>query len=129
MGFSTGEAKGPFAELNLVPFIELLSTSICFLLMTAVWMDLGAMEVKQGAGTEGEKKPRLIHIQWEKPGTKAKLEVLEGNQRVGEAVSVSGKTAEEVAQSLKAVVETTIKKGGITGASVETVTELSYGGL
>ncbi|MBS1986235.1 MAG: biopolymer transporter ExbD [Bdellovibrionales bacterium] len=39
------------AELNLVPFIDLLSMCICFLLMTAVWIQIGALQVKQTHGT------------------------------------------------------------------------------
>ncbi len=48
-------------ELNLIPFIDLLSTLICFLLITAVWMQIGALNVKQAVGgqpaSETEKKP------------------------------------------------------------------------
>ena len=43
--------KGLNAELNLVPFIDLLSMCICFLLMTAVWVQIGVLDVKQGIGT------------------------------------------------------------------------------
>ena len=50
-------------ELNLIPFIDLLSTCICFLLLTAVWVQVGAMNVKQAVGgqaaAETEKKPTL----------------------------------------------------------------------
>lgn len=50
-------------ELNLVPFIDLLSTCICFLLLTAVWLNVGTMNVKQAVGgqsqAETEKKPLL----------------------------------------------------------------------
>lgn len=38
------------AELNLIPFIDLLSVCICFLLLTAVWVQVGALEVKQAIG-------------------------------------------------------------------------------
>jgi biopolymer transport protein ExbD len=48
-------------ELNLVPFIDLLSVCICFLLITAVWINLGSMNVRQAVGgqpaAETEKKP------------------------------------------------------------------------
>ncbi len=37
-------------EVNLIPFIDLLSTCICFLLLTAVWINIGAMNVKQAVG-------------------------------------------------------------------------------
>ena len=41
------------ADVNLVPFIDLLSVCICFLLMTAVWTQLTSLQVKQTHGTEG----------------------------------------------------------------------------
>lgn len=50
-------------ELNLIPFIDLLSTCICFLLITAVWIQIGSMNVKQAVGgqpaNETEKKPMM----------------------------------------------------------------------
>ena len=50
-------------ELNLVPFIDLLSVCICFLLMTAVWTQVGSMDTKQAVGgqpaSETEKKPTV----------------------------------------------------------------------
>ena len=41
------------AEINLVPFIDLLSMCICFLLMTAVWVEVSSIQIKQILGTEG----------------------------------------------------------------------------
>ena len=38
-----GGGKSVNVELNLVPFIDLLSTLICFLLITAVWQELDTM--------------------------------------------------------------------------------------
>lgn len=50
-------------ELNLIPFIDLLSVCICFLLLTAVWIQIGSMDVKQAVGgqpaSETTKKPTL----------------------------------------------------------------------
>ena len=50
-------------EINLIPFIDLLSTCICFLLLTAVWLNVGAMNVKQAVGgqpaSETERKPTM----------------------------------------------------------------------
>lgn len=40
------------AQLNLTPFIDLLSTCVCFLLVTAVWIQIGTVEIKQSLGTE-----------------------------------------------------------------------------
>ncbi len=50
--FGSGRKRSLDAEINLVPFIDLLSMCICFLLMTAVWTQLGSVQVKQSNGTE-----------------------------------------------------------------------------
>ena len=49
---SRGRHRSLDAEVNLVPFIDLLSMCICFLLMTAVWVQIGALPVKQSRGTD-----------------------------------------------------------------------------
>ena len=50
-------------EINLIPCIDLLSVCICFLLLTAVWLQVGSLSVKQAIGgqsqAETEKKPQL----------------------------------------------------------------------
>lgn len=43
-------------ELNLIPFIDVLSTCICFLLVTAVFINLGSFHVSQAVGTEKSKQ-------------------------------------------------------------------------
>lgn len=47
-----GSKKELTADLNLTPFIDLLSTMVCFLLITAVWIEIGSVEIKQSHGTE-----------------------------------------------------------------------------
>src|SRR5579859_2500025 len=47
-----GKRRSLDAEINLVPFIDLLSMCICFLLITAVWIQVGSVQVKQSRGTE-----------------------------------------------------------------------------
>jgi biopolymer transport protein TolR len=37
-------------DLNLIPAIDVLSTCICFLLLTAVWINLGSLKLEQGTG-------------------------------------------------------------------------------
>ena len=49
-----GGKKSVNVELNLVPFIDLLSTLICFLLITAVWSQITALNTNTGATTAGE---------------------------------------------------------------------------
>src|ERR1700679_3944049 len=57
---SNGRRKLNF-ELNLVPFIDVLSTCICFLLVTAVFINLGAFDVSQAVGSDAaqsKEKPK-----------------------------------------------------------------------
>lgn len=58
-------------DLNLIPAIDLLSVCICFLLLTAVWIHLGALKVSQGVGetnkSNGVNQPSLW-IQVERSG-------------------------------------------------------------
>ncbi len=65
-----GRKKHLDFELNLVPFIDLLSVCICFLLITAVWLNIGSMNVKQAVGgqsaAETEKKPLIWVLLGEK---------------------------------------------------------------
>jgi biopolymer transport protein TolR len=60
---SNKNKKGMDFELNLIPFIDLLSVCICFLLITAVWIQIGTINTKQAVGgqsqSETEKKPTL----------------------------------------------------------------------
>ncbi len=53
-GFSSGRRKNLDAEINLVPFIDLLSMCICFLLMTAIWVEISSLPIRQILGTEGQ---------------------------------------------------------------------------
>src|SRR3954471_23552625 len=56
-----GGKKPVDAAINLVPFIDLLSCCISFLLITAVWTQLARMDVQQkgqgAAGAESDKPP------------------------------------------------------------------------
>ena len=56
-----GGKKSMNFELNLIPFIDVLSTCICFLLVTAVFINLGSFHVNQAVGsakTEEQDKPK-----------------------------------------------------------------------
>ena len=51
-----GGKKSLDAELNLIPFIDLLIVNICFLLITAVWVQMARIKVSQkGKGSQSEK--------------------------------------------------------------------------
>lgn len=51
-------------ELNLIPFIDLLSTCICFLLLTAVWVQVGSMNVKQAVGGQPVAETAPKPVMW-----------------------------------------------------------------
>ena len=61
-----GGKKSLNAELNLVPFIDLLVCCICFLLITAVWSAMSAIEAnQQGRGSTGKppnEEPQKIEV-------------------------------------------------------------------
>lgn len=47
-------------EINVLPILNVMSIMICFLLLTAVWVQLGSLDVKQAIGdnsTSGSKNP------------------------------------------------------------------------
>jgi biopolymer transport protein ExbD len=60
-------------ELNLVPFIDLLSVCICFLLLTAVWLNVGTMNVKQAVGGQPAAETEKKAILWVFMGEKGEL--------------------------------------------------------
>ena len=69
-------------QLDLTPFISLLSVCICFLLLTVAWFQIGALSVKQvmGVGSVGEasQKPTLwVYTQDQK---NIEIRLKKGNQ-------------------------------------------------
>ncbi len=101
---SNGRRKSLDAELNLVPFIDLLSMCICFLLMTAVWLEIGSIDVKQYLGTDAPVQnssydvelnflsPHRAELSVKSPGKSVERQTLEAEnpsvlaQRVGETL-------------------------------------------
>ncbi|MCS6838201.1 MAG: biopolymer transporter ExbD [Bdellovibrionaceae bacterium] len=64
MNSSTNKKSLDF-HLDLIPVISLFSVCICFLLLVAVWVQVGTVEVRQAMGgqaqSEAEKRP-IINI-------------------------------------------------------------------
>jgi biopolymer transport protein TolR len=51
LGSPSGRGKKPLdMTINLVPFIDLMAVTICFLIMTAVWTQIGRLQVSQSGG-------------------------------------------------------------------------------
>ena len=58
LGTSNKGGKKPLdAMINLVPFIDLMAVTIVFLIMTAVWTQLGRLQVSQSGQSQGEDPP------------------------------------------------------------------------
>ena len=55
-GGAKGRKKGVNFDLNLVPFIDVLSVCICFLLVTTVFMSLGSFHAHQAIGDESSQQ-------------------------------------------------------------------------
>lgn len=51
-------------EVNLVAFISLLSVLICSLLLTAIWVQIGTMDVKQAVGGQSADKKEVVPTLW-----------------------------------------------------------------
>ncbi len=53
--------KSTHADLNLVPYIDLLTCMVSFLLITAVWTQLARLQAQQkGQGQSGEETPAVV---------------------------------------------------------------------
>lgn len=59
LGTSSKGGKKPLdAMINLVPFIDLMAVTIAFLIMSAVWTQIGRLQVSQsGQSTDQEQAP------------------------------------------------------------------------
>jgi biopolymer transport protein TolR len=86
-GFS-GRRKSLDAELNLVPFIDLLSMCICFLLMTAIWIEVGSISLRQLLGTEALDSNHPVELQLKLNDEKTYQLTLEQNGRVMQNVII-----------------------------------------
>lgn len=58
-----GDRKKPLhADLNLVPYIDLLTCMVAFLLITAVWTQLARLEVQQKGQGQAEGPAAADHL-------------------------------------------------------------------
>ena len=56
LGTSKGGKKPLDTTINLVPFIDLMAVTIVFLIMTAVWTQLGRLQVSQSGQNASEEQ-------------------------------------------------------------------------
>lgn len=132
-GPSGGRRRSLDAEINLVPFIDLLSMCICFLLMTAVWIQLGAVQVKQANGTEAAASAaKSLDLDLKMNSASGlQLTVKKGGQSVLKmAVSAANET--EFLAKFDKEIQNLNKKYGVGGIAAVMITPqsgVSYGNL
>ncbi len=130
-----GTKKELDAQLNLTPFIDLLSTCVCFLLITAVWIEIGTVEVKQSHGTEAaaeEKDSYDLDLVF-KDATQMRLNLKKNGKRVRK-LDVKGESFESMLASLNSAItgKFLLNKKGLIKVATATVTprsSVNYGSL
>lgn len=130
-----GTKKDLNADLNLTPFIDLLSTCVCFLLITAVWIEVGSVEIKQSHGTEAAASKKIsydLDIVY-KSATQLTLNLKKNGRRVKSFKIKEGDEA-SVQASLNGLIQNKIlnfknKAIEIATATVTPRTSVNYGSL
>ncbi|MEN9722403.1 MAG: hypothetical protein RJB38_389 [Pseudomonadota bacterium] len=131
----SGRKKSLDAELNLVSFIDLLSMCICFLLMTAVWLEVGSLQVKQSHGTQAAAPKGQAHeVELSMQNSTALDWVIKKNGRLVEKQQLKAASIEELSQNLAQAMGAfvTAHSGDpatISSAMITTSSAVSYGDL
>ena len=137
-----GRKKNLNFDLNLTPFVDILAMTICFLLMSAVWIQIGMMPVKQSHGTEGGAATDALELTLKFKGPAQIDMALTKKGKSVQKAALSAKTMEELIPKLDATVATwlkgitpkdapaTFKAGSLVGSGMVTPKNgVSYGDL
>lgn len=130
-----GAKKDLNAELNLTPFIDLLSTCVCFLLITAVWIEIGSIEIKQSHGTEAPKQEKIsydLDVVF-KNNNAISLNLKRNGRRVKE-FSVKGNDFNDILANLNSTISSKVLSYGnkaitIAAATITPRSSVNYGDL
>ena len=116
-GSSGGRRRSLDAEINLVPFIDLLSMCICFLLMTAVWLEIRALHIKQLVGTEAASEASAVYDLevLMKPGARIELQVKKGS-KVVKKFDVQPQERQQMTAALASTIQTILPALGVNSA-------------
>lgn len=76
-GGGGGGKKSVDMQINMVPMIDLLISCIAFLLMTAVWTQIGAVQAQQPRGAPAPDQPQ------DQPQDQLKIQISPTGLRVG----------------------------------------------
>lgn len=130
-----GKRRNLEFELNLTSFIDLLSTCTCFLLVTAVWIQVGSVEIKQSHGTEAaaDKKDSLdLDVVYKNP-TELTVNLKKNGKQV-KSIPVTGTTHETMIAKFGTVITNDVlgaaaKKVEIGVATITPRSTVNYGQL
>ena len=76
LGTSTkGGKRSLDAAINLVPFIDLMAVTISFLIMTAVWTQIGRIPVSQSQGAPSDEAADALQVSLRVTGEALRLTV------------------------------------------------------
>ena len=94
------------AELNLTSFIDLLSTCVCFLLITAVWIQIGSLEIKQSHGSESKSTSEKFDLEVQMTATNQLKVNLKKAGKILESVALKAESSLALKEMFKETIET-----------------------
>ena len=110
----------------------MLSTCVCFLLISAVWVQVGSVEIKQSHGTEAAAQPKKsyeINVSF-KSDTALTLDVKSGGKRAKRFKLKENDTDLLLAKmQIELTTWLTGKKINISQALIKPIKQVSYGHL
>lgn len=121
-----GRSRSLNFDLNLVPFIDLLSMCICFLLMTAVWMQLASMKVHQSLGTSNTQTSNLYDIDIEFTAANSLKMEIKNQQKLVKREELRTGTGDELIVQAKARLNEYQTKNGVGTLLVTPHREVNY---
>jgi biopolymer transport protein TolR len=128
-GVSTpGGDGGLNVELNLVPFIDLLSSLVLFLLLGAVWVQIASMqaavESKNGVHKSASKEvPLRVEVKITRRGYELKWPGKAG--RMPASMALQGAVYDH--EGLKTLITGAFKEAKINGGGVSAADDVPYG--
>src|SRR4051812_35062080 len=97
---SSGRRRSLDGEITLVPFIDLLSMCICFLLMTAIWIEIGSIQLHQLVGSQEVDSHHPVEIAIQLSTSNNYQVSLEQQGHVLQSLAVSGSSREQAQSRL-----------------------------
>jgi len=133
----SGPKKSLDFELNLTSMIDLLSTCTCFLLISAVWVQMGTVEIKQSHGTEAAaatKESFDLDLVFKNPN-ELRVVVKKNSKQIKD-INVKSETNEGMLKNLNEVIANQVlnknnkaKKVEIAVATITPKSGVNYGQL